>query len=66
MAIYSCGQCGAPCDENGKQLESIPENYNPEQYEHIWCNNCEAREREAEMDFHESMKRWFDGDGNNR
>ena len=37
--------CGAPCDEDGDQLKEIPDNYNPNDYEHKWCNSC-AQENE--------------------
>jgi len=38
--VFSCGYCGAPCDASGKQLDSIPEGYNPDNYKHDVCIPC--------------------------
>jgi len=40
--------CWAPCDES-REILPIPENYNPDDYEHDWCNDCAWKEqRESE------------------
>lgn len=37
---YSCGFCGIPMDENKYIIDEIPENYNPNNYEHNVCEFC--------------------------
>jgi len=38
--IYSCGYCGKPCYKDGEALPEIPKDYNPDNYEHIVCEEC--------------------------
>jgi hypothetical protein len=40
MKIYSCGYCGTPCDETGRPLDQIPENYNLNEHEQVGCDSC--------------------------
>lgn len=48
--IYSCGVCGAPCTENGDAL-SIPKNYDPDDYSHTYCCQCQYEEEENQKQY---------------
>ena len=47
--VFSCGMCGAPCNANHEPVP-IPENYNPNGYDHDWCNDCATRELAIQED----------------
>lgn len=38
--LKSCGSCGAPLGPNDEPIKIIPENYNPDIYEHSVCPSC--------------------------
>jgi hypothetical protein len=44
---FSCGYCGAPCDQFGKQLD-IPTGYDPNAYRHDVCVPCGNDQREPQ------------------
>jgi len=48
--FFSCGMCGTPCNIWHDQIPEIPENYNPDNYDHDWCNNCAQEELAMQED----------------
>jgi len=50
--IASCGYCGAPIGPNGQDVLDIPENYNPNDYDHGVCSSCGNEE------FHTGAQRY--------
>lgn len=41
--LYSCGMCGVLVHADGTIVQ-IPENYNPNDYDHTWCDECGNQE----------------------
>ena len=38
--ISSCGYCGAPLGPNGEDIIDVPDDYDPNAYEHSVCSSC--------------------------
>lgn len=53
MIKYSCGFCGVPLDENINIIDKIPENYNPNDYEHDVCIDCRMQEEDDGSDMYQ-------------
>lgn len=45
---FSCGYCGAPCNDDCEHVSVIPDNYSPTEFPMEGCRECWERENEPE------------------
>ena len=38
--VKSCGVCGSPIGPNGEDIYPVPSDYDPDDYEHDYCQGC--------------------------
>lgn len=51
MIVKSCGYCGSPIDENGRDVWPVPDGYDPDKYPHDVCVGCANQEQEHHEEY---------------
>jgi len=46
----SCGYCGCPLGPNNEIVDDIPDDYDPDDYDHEVCSDCADQQAQLEYE----------------